>query len=139
MPPFFTIYGHPQTTNKQNKFSLMVVEASEISSMKDDNVVLFNGLIDGVSCEVNFNNNITIYYLLGKKKYLSLPNTHHSMNNCRDKMVSGASAASIGQFLVDMWMLKMANVAKQIYRVEYWASDSVCVAFGFTKNPIKPD
>ena len=36
-------------------------------------------------------------------------------------MVSGTSAASIGNFVVDPWILKMANVAKELYRIEYWA------------------
>ena len=36
-------------------------------------------------------------------------------------MVSGTSSASIGNFVVDTWMLKMENVAKELYSIEDWA------------------
>ena len=52
MTPFFTLAGHPQTTNKQNQFSSMVVEACEIYATKDVNTILLNESTDGVSCEV---------------------------------------------------------------------------------------
>ena len=40
MPPFFTLAGHPQTTNENNQFALMAVEACEMAAMKDGNAVL---------------------------------------------------------------------------------------------------
>ena len=52
MPQFFTLAGHPQTTNKQNQFSSMVVEACEIHATNDGNAILLNESTDGVSCEV---------------------------------------------------------------------------------------
>ena len=42
MPPFFTLAGHLQTTNEQDQFALMVVEACEMATMKDRNAVLLN-------------------------------------------------------------------------------------------------
>ena len=38
-------------------------------------------------------------------------------------MVSGTPAESIGNFVVDPWMLKMVNFAKELYCIEYWASN----------------
>ena len=50
MPPFFTLSGHPQTTNEHNQFALMMVEACEMDAMKDGNDVLLNDSTDGVVC-----------------------------------------------------------------------------------------
>ena len=98
-----------------------MVEAYESTEMKYGNAVLLNESTYIVSCEVKFNKNITIDYLLCKKKYLPMPNT----KNCRGQMVSGTSSASIVMFLVYSCMLNMENVVKEIYRVEYWDNDAV--------------
>ena len=65
MPPFFTLAGHPQTTNEQNKFALMVVEACEMAAMKDGNSVLLDKPTDGIACEVKFNKTLNISYIYG--------------------------------------------------------------------------
>ena len=54
-------------------------------------------------------------------------------------MVSGTSAASIRNFVVDPWMLKMVNVAKKLYLVEDWASDAVVLRLSSSKNVSKTD
>ena len=95
MPPFFILAGHTQTTNEHNQFSLMVVEVCEISVMKDINAVLLNDSKDGVAFKEQFNKTITISYLVGGNKYLSMSDSNHNSKNCRGQMVSGTSAASI--------------------------------------------
>ena len=112
MPPFFTLTGHPQTTNKNNQFELMVFEACEMAAMKDRNSVHLNESTYGVACEVKFNKTLTISYLNGGKIYLSMPNSNENLKNCQGQMVSGTSAASIGNFVVYPWMFKMVNVKK---------------------------
>ena len=52
-------------------------------------------------------------------------------------MVSGTSAASTGNVVVDPWMLKMANVAKEIYRIEDWASNAAVLRLASSKNVSK--
>ena len=42
IPPLFTLFGHPQATNKNNQFALMVVEACEMAAKKYGNAVLLN-------------------------------------------------------------------------------------------------
>ena len=68
------------------------------------------------------NKTLTLSYLDGGEKYLSMPNSNHNSKNCQGQMVSGTSASSIIKFGVDPWMLKMVNVAKELYCVEDWAS-----------------
>ena len=68
-----------------------------------------------------------------------MPDSNHNSKNYRGQMVSGTSAASIGNFVVDPWMLKMVNVAKKLYLVEDWASDAVLLRLSSSKNVSKTD
>ena len=61
----------------------------------------------------------------------------HYSKNCRGVMVSGTSAASIRNFVVDPWMLKMANVAKGLYCVEDWDSDASVLRLASSKTVSK--
>ena len=82
MPPVFTLAGNSQTTNKQNQFALMVVEACEMASMKYGNAVLFNESTDCVVCKVQFNKTPMISYLDSGKKYVSMPDSNNNSKNC---------------------------------------------------------
>ena len=137
MPPFFTLAGHPQTTNENNKFALMVVEAFEMAAMKYGNAVLFNESTDGVACEVQFNKTLTLSYLDVGKKCLSMPDSNHNSKKFRAQMVSVKSAVSIRNFVVDPWMLKMANVVKELDHIEDWASNATVLHLASSKTVSK--
>ena len=92
-----------------------------MSAKKDGNSVLFNESTNGVAYEVQFNKTLTLSYLDGGKKYLFIPDSTHNLKKCQGQMVSGTSAASIVNFVVGPCMLKMANVAKELYRIEDWS------------------
>ena len=53
--PYLTLAGQSQTTNEQNPFALMVVEACEMAAFKYGNAVLLNESTDYVACKVQFN------------------------------------------------------------------------------------
>ena len=63
IPPYLTLAGHSQTTNEQNPFALMVVEACEMDAMKDVNAVLLNESTDDVVFRVQFNKIPTFFNL----------------------------------------------------------------------------
>ena len=52
-------------------------------------------------------------------------------------MVSGTSAASIVNVVVDPWMLKMVKVAKELYCVEDWASNAAVLRLSSSKTVSK--
>ena len=52
-------------------------------------------------------------------------------------MVSGTSAAPIRIFVVDLWMLKMVNVAKELYCIEGWNSDDDVLQLASSKTVSK--
>ena len=72
-----------------------------MSTMKDGNAVLLNESTYGVACKVQFNKKLTLSYLDGGEKHLSMPNSNHNLKNYQGQMVSGTSAAQIGNFVID--------------------------------------
>ena len=126
MCPYFVLVGLPQTLNQSNDFGEMVINSCNTAVLEDGNSAIINESTDGVSCEVEWNKKLTLDYLDGKKNYISLPDTNHNVKNSRYQLIGGSSAATIGSFVFDPWLLKEAGVAKELIRVEDYASD-VCV------------
>ena len=115
----------------------MVVEACEMYATKNGNAVLLNESTDFVACKVQFNKTLTLSYLGGGKKYLSMPDSNHNLKNLRGQIVSGTSAAPIGNFVFDPWMLKMVNVAKELYGIEDWDSNITVLCLASSKTVSK--
>ena len=62
-----------------------------------------------------------------------MSNSNHNPKSCQGQMVNGTSAVSIVKFMVDPWMLKMTNVAKELYRIEDWASNAAVLRLASPK------
>ena len=105
--------------------SVTVSSACQEAATQDGNAALLNEATDGVSCETENNKTITLSYLRGDKNYLGLTDNHHNIKNGRGQAVSGSSASSIGHFVVDPWLLKLAGVSKELYRIIDWANDAI--------------
>ena len=66
-----------------------------------------------------------------------MPDSNHNLKNYQGRMVSGTSAASIVNFVVDPWMLKMTDVANELYHIEYWAGDYSVLCLATSKTVLK--
>lgn len=97
----------------------------ESAAAKDGNACLLNESTDGVSCDVENNKCLNINYLEGKSNTLALPDNKHNNKNARGQVVTGTSPCSLGSYVLDPWMLKLAEVVREHYRIEDWASDTV--------------
>jgi len=76
----------------------------------DENAAFLNESSDGVSCELAFNNELTIQHLKGFIDYISLTDPNHNFKNGRDQMVGGCSPASTGEYAFNPYLLKLAGV-----------------------------
>ncbi len=123
--PYYTLVGRPQTINEQNSFGEDVVQACIRATTEDTDAVLLNTTTDGVSTEVQWNLNTMLNYLDGKIDYVSLPDTNHNVKNCRYQLLGGSSPASIGGYVFDPALLRLAKVSQKLWRVEDFASDAV--------------
>ena len=123
--PYYTLVRRPQSINEQNSFGEEVVRACIRATDEDADAVLLNTTMDGVSTEVQWNLKTMLDYLDGKINYVSLPDTNHNVKNCRYQLVGGSSPASIGSYVFDPALLRIAEVSRKLWRVEDFASDAV--------------
>jgi len=87
-----------------------------------------------VSCEVEFNKVCTMQYLDGKCSTISLPDTNHNVKNLQYQLIDGSSAATLGHYCFDPYMQHVAGVAKDVIRVEYYASDALVLRLASVKT-----
>ena len=96
-----------------------------MAAAKDGNAVVLNEATDGVSCETVSNKGTTGNYIAGKTNQVAITDCNHNIKSGRGQVVSGSSASSIGIYVVDPWLLRLAGVPQHLYRIVDWASDVV--------------
>ncbi len=107
--PYYTLVGRPQTINEQSTFGFEVVKACVCATIEDGNAILLNTTTDGVSTEVQWNNEVLLDYINGKNNHVSLPDTNHNVKNSRYQLIGGSSPASIGAYVFDPALLCLAD------------------------------
>lgn len=80
---------------------------------------------DGVSCDVDNNKNMNYKYVRGDSNTVATTDKKHNSKNARGQAVTGSSPSSFGSYMLDPWLLKQAGVARELYAVQDWASDTV--------------
>ena len=131
MSPSVILAGLNQTINHSNNWGAQVLAACVSAAASDHNAVVLNESTDGVSCETKWNYTQIIKYLGGETNVLSFPDTNHNVKNLRYQLIGGSSAASIGRYTFDPWLLKEAtDVPKALVRVDDYASDAVAIGLG---------
>ena len=80
-----------------------------------------------MSCEVQDNYDQICKYLSGKSNVLALSDPNHNAKNACHQLVGGSSGAgaAIGNNCFDVMLLKQAGVAKELIRVDDYASDTI--------------
>jgi hypothetical protein len=94
-------------------------------SQEAGNVVTLNISTYGVSCEVQGNLAAVKAYLSGCQDWISLTDPNHDVKNHRYQLIGGSSPASVGYFVFDSFLLKLAGVAKELIGVKDFASDAL--------------
>ena len=135
--PYFTLAGLPQLVNENNDFGTEVMIACEEAAKIVGNVAVLNGSTDGVSCEVQWNLTVTQEFLDGKKNYISVPDTNHNVKNSRYQLIGGSSAAVMGRYVFDPWLLKVAGVPSEHIRIDDFASDALPMRLASSNNIAK--
>ena len=77
-----------------------------------------------------------IMYLDGKTNTSLLPDLLYNIKGSRGQSIGGLSPASIGMFVFDPWMLKMAGITKELYRIDDYASDALPMKLASTELQI---
>jgi hypothetical protein len=89
---------------------------------------------NGVLCEVKGNLRIVLRFLSGENNYLCLIDTNHNVKNRRYQLIGGSSAAVIGKYVLNLSLLKMTGIAKELWRIDDGASDTVVLRLASKLN-----
>ena len=125
MCPFHAIAANPQTINDSNNFGSLCVEALKEAADSDGNSVILNQSTDGVTCEVDWNKQVTLLYLDGTINNISLTDPNHNVKNGRYQWIGGSSAAVMGFYVFNPSYLKLAGVPPYLWQIKDWESDAV--------------
>ncbi|KAL3789339.1 hypothetical protein HJC23_006493 [Cyclotella cryptica] len=125
MSPMFVLCGKPQGNNESSDYTFDVLRSCEMAAARDGNACVLDISTDGVSCDVEKNLRMNLDYLEGKCNTVAMTDNKHNNKNARGQAVTGSSPSSLGSFVLDPWHLKQAGVARELYAVQDWASDTV--------------
>ncbi len=102
-----------------------VVNACLRATIEDGNSIMLNTTTDRVSTEVKWNKEVTLDYINGKINYVLLLDTNHNVKNSRYQLIGGSSPVSIGAYIFDPMLIRLAKVSQKLWRVEDFASDAL--------------
>ena len=102
-----------------------VQRAGKTAAEKDGNACVLDVLTNGVCCDVDNNLKMNIDYLDGDTNTVVFEENKHNCKNTHVQMVTGSSPSALGRYALDPWHLKQAGVARELYAVQDWASDTV--------------
>ena len=54
-----------------------------------------------------------------------MPDPNHNVKNLRYQLAGGSSSSSIGKYVFDPQMLKVAEIATELWRIDDYASDAL--------------
>lgn len=101
-----------------------IFRACEKATWQDGNACVLDVSTDGVSCDVDNNKNMNYKYLRGDSNTVATTDNKHN-SKARGQAVTGSSPSSFDSYMLDPWLLKQAGVARELYAVQDWASDTV--------------
>ena len=125
MCPYVVLAGIPQTTNENNDFAEVCINACKAAAKQVGKLTIVNTSTDGVACEVEGNKKLTCAYLRGEENQVALPDPNHNVKNLRYQLGGGSSPASIGEHVFDPQMLKISGIATELWRIDDYASDAL--------------
>ena len=111
-----------------------MLEACGIAARQSRDAVLVNVSTYGVSCEFERNFGIIVRYLSGDINYLSLMDTNHNVKNARYQIIGASSADVLGENVFDPWLLRLAKIVQQLWRIEEYASDAIVLHLASAKS-----
>ena len=131
---YFVLVGRPQTLNENNDLCATVIKAYHIAAIQSRGAVLLNVATDGVSCEVGCNFGIIVQYLNDEINYLALTDTNQKVKNARYQIIGTSSDGVLGENVFEPWLLRLANIVQQLWRIEDYASDAIFLHLASAKS-----
>lgn len=72
-------------------------------------------------------------YLDGQTNVVSLKDTNYNMKNLRYQLVGGSSITVLGKEVVDPFLLKIAGITTELWKIDDYASDLIVLRLASTR------
>ncbi len=132
---FFPLCALPQTKNVVSTFNDDLMQwLSEHSKSSSQNFTLLSAAVDGVSCDKEFVVSNLLKFLQAKQDYLSITDPNHNIKNFRYQVIGGSGIRSIGKFVVDADLVRVAGIKMELWRIKDFASDGLVLELASAKT-----
>ncbi len=121
--PVEIVAARPQSTNEASSFTGDVCSSANVIAKKVGSGSFINFAVDGVGLESNDVMTSLCRFLAGEINYTGTTDNKHNVKNDRYAIIGGSSAPTIGKLVIDVDLLRQAEVSKELIRVKDWASD----------------
>lgn len=122
-PCFFTLAGQPQSLNMNSPFNDVVTKLVVEKSEQSRKIDLVSVAADGVGCDNRWIMQQMKNFLKGLTRHVGIVDPNHNAKNGRYQYFGGSSATWIGKYIIDTELLRLAGVAKLLWRIKDFASD----------------
>ena len=122
--PFEVVAVRPQSNNESNDF-IKEMESLAVAASKSGRGRFANYTVDGVSCESRHVMRTICEFLSGEINHLGATDPNHNMKSWRYQIVAGGGTlgCTIGRYMVDADLLRLAGVSMDLWRPNDFASD----------------
>jgi hypothetical protein len=127
----YALCARAQGKNEQSDFNNLVLDTLNEYCIANDSAVLLNSANDGVSCDSAFVRTSTHNFLAGETGWLGITDPNHNNKNFRYQVIGGSSVASIGKYVIDADMLRVAGVPLRRWKIEDLSSLSLVALLSF--------
>ena len=124
IPVMEVVAGRPQSNNESNDFIKEMEAVASVASVQAGGRFT-NFTVDGVSCESTHVWLTICMFLSSKCNHLGSTDPNHNAKSWRYQIIAsgGDESVSLGDYMLDTYIFRMANIAMGIYRPNDFASD----------------
>ena len=124
MPPSIVVAARPQSNNECSDFVQGMEQAAITTATSAMRKCSFAGFtVDGVSSESNDVRRSICDFLSCKIDHVGSTDTNHNQKSMRYQYIGGSGTVCIGVCVVDSDLLRLAGIAKDLWRPNDFASD----------------
>ena len=126
IPPFEVVAARPQSNNESNDFVKAMEKVATAVALRSGGRARFaNFSVDGVSCESEHVYLAIFNFLSSKSNHIGNTDPNHNAKSWRYQIVAGGGilGCTVGKYVVDVYYLRVAGVALELWRPNDFASD----------------
>ena len=125
VPPFEVVAARPQSNNESNDFIKTMEQAASSAAVRNGRARFANFGVDGVSCESEHVNTAICKFLSLESNHTGSTDPNHNAKSWRYQIIAGGGivGCTLGKYTIDVYYLRIATVAMELWRPNDFAAD----------------